>query len=517
MISDLERTTDRMSAFRLYVIARIDNEEVEYCPALAMAVQPTSFHVHVLSATYWPKGSISPLVFSSLKLPESMFTVAEEFEKCFHTMEGQTSVLYDAPLSSSGSSKETNQFRTISFLTSKLNTESDVEGEGEEGRLLSSSTHTNEASGRFSSGSAGVSRKRLLWCHGLGTVTLSFRYTASRRSASSMYESSTSSSSTTSLFMTPRTRPSSSSSNSNHAPVKQTISLIVTTPQAAVLLALDTNHHHSSPSSSSFSSLEGKGGLGQNDASMMGGPWSGKESSSGSGPSGGGPPCHHLSERDLSLVTGLHGEELRVVVQSLCDPALPLLQKVAHRQINHQHNNSHNKSNSNSNQEVNRETFAMTHEQGVEWLYRLSDDLLNGSLVGSRDPHHPHRAASVNSTTPSKQDHPLVSTDPSKWSQIMTQLQQTHPASVRAALKTWRESLVDACIVREMKRASREKTGRVSAQINALQHSQWSHPVQESLTLEELATRVKVVLETSRLRSGKAPGMFLLSVILLWS
>ena len=511
-----------MSAFRLYLIARIDNEEVEYCPALAMAVQPTSFHVHVLSTTYWPKGSVSPLVFSSLKLPESLFTIAEEFEKCFHTMEGQSSVLYDAPLSSTGSSKDSNPYKTLGLFSSKVHMESDVEGE--EGRLLSSSslTHGSEStSGRFGNASAGVSRKRLLWCHGLGTVTLSFRCTAATRrtttaasssSSSSIYEPS---SSTTSLFMTPRTRPSSSSSSINHASLKHTITLIVTTPQAAVLLALDP-HYSTSPSSFTSPSPGGRAGLGQDNSSSMGGTWTGKESSSDR-------MNGLLTERELSLVTGLHGEELRVVVQSLCDPSLPLLQTVTYHsnsQINPPKNNNNNNSNNNndSSHGSNREGSMMMTGQGVERLYRLSDDFLNGSLVGTRDHHHHHhhRVASTHTnSTSSKQDQPLLMTDPSKWSHIMTQLQQTHPVSVRAALKTWREALVDACIVREMKRAAREKSGRVSAQINALQLNQWSHPVQECLTLEELSARVKVVLETNRLRCGTAPGMLMLWVVMI--
>ena len=536
MISDLERTADRMSAFHLYLIARIDNEEVEYCPSLAMAVQPSAFHVHVLSTTYWPKGSVSPLVFSSLKLPDSLFTIAEEFEKCFHTREGELSVLYDAPLSSTahGSSKETNQFRTISLLTSKMNhTESD--GDGDEGRLLSSSSLTQEGYGRggrggSGSGNAGVSRKRLLWCHGLGTVTLSFRCIAPRRTASSLYDPS--SSTTSSLFMSPRTRPSSS--HHHHQPQKHTLTLVVTTPQAAVLLALDT--HHPWSSSSSFTSPEGKTGLGlgTNDSSMMGGPWgelgpsnNNNNNSSNNNSNNNEPhsttrqshPHHnHLTEQELSVVTGLHGEELRMLVQSLCDPSLPLLQKVSHSSINHEHkgNNNNNNNNNNNSQGVSREaSMLMMHEQGMEWSYRLSDELLHGTLscLGSNDqqfhrgtPATTSASAPGHTTTSTKLVQPYVTTDPTKWSQILTHLQQNQPISIQSALKTWRESLIDACIVRELKRASREKTGRVSAQINALQLNQWSHPVQECLTLEEVAMRVKLVLETNRLRNGLAPG-----------
>ena len=529
MISDLERTTDRMSAFRLYLIARIDNEEVEYCPSLAMAVQPSAFHVHVLSTTYWPKGSVSPLVFSSLKLPDSLFTIAEEFEKCFHTREGELSVLYDAPLSSTahGSSKETNQFRTISLLTSKMNhTESD--GDGDEGRLLSSSSLTQEGYGRggrggSGNGNAGVSRKRLLWCHGLGTVTLSFRCVIPRRTVSSLYDPS---SSTTSLFMSPRTRPSSS--HHHYQPQKHTLTLVVTTPQAAVLLALDT--HHPWSSSSSFTSPEGKTGLGlgTNDSSMMGGPWgelgpsNNNNNSSNNNSNNNEPhsttrqshPHHnHLTEQELSVVTGLHGEELRMLVQSLCDPSLPLLQKVSHSSINHEHKGNNNNNNS---QGVSREaSMLMMHEQGMEWSYRLSDELLHGTLscIGSHDqqfhrgtPATTSASAPGHTTTSTKLVQPYVTTDPTKWSQILTHLQQNQPISIQSALKTWRESLIDACIVRELKRASREKTGRVSAQINALQLNQWSHPVQECLTLEEVAMRVKLVLETNRLRNGLAPG-----------
>ncbi len=81
----------------------------------------------------------------------------------------------------------------------------------------------------------------------------------------------------------------------------------------------------------------------------------------------------------------------------------------------------------------------------------------------------------------------------------------------RAAHKSWREALIDACIVRELKRAARDKSGRV-AQVAAWQveaQGPGPHQLSMALTAEELAGRVKESLETSRLRAGVSPTLVL--------
>lgn len=106
------------------------------------------------------------------------------------------------------------------------------------------------------------------------------------------------------------------------------------------------------------------------------------------------------SAADLSKTTGLWNEELQDVLSSLCDPALPLLVQVA---------------------------------QSVD-IFALSDHLLSGSLGGLRE------------------EEPLVLNG---WTLNPA---PKHPSGLGSKLiQSWRESMVDACIVRTLKRVGREK------------------------------------------------------------
>jgi Cullin family len=104
---------------------------------------------------------------------------------------------------------------------------------------------------------------------------------------------------------------------------------------------------------------------------------------------------------ELSKTTGLWNEELQEVLSSLCDPALPLLVPV--------------------------------DESGV--LFTLSEHLLSGSLGGLRE------------------EEPLVLNG---W--ILNPAPK-HPSGLGSGLtQSWRESMVDACIIRNLKRVGREKS-----------------------------------------------------------
>lgn len=106
------------------------------------------------------------------------------------------------------------------------------------------------------------------------------------------------------------------------------------------------------------------------------------------------------SAADLSKTTGLWNEELQDVLSSLCDPALPLLIQVA---------------------------------QSTD-VYALSEHLLSGSLGGLRE------------------EEPLVLNG---WTLNPA---PKHPSGLGSKLtQSWRESMVDACIVRTLKCVGREK------------------------------------------------------------
>jgi Cullin family len=104
---------------------------------------------------------------------------------------------------------------------------------------------------------------------------------------------------------------------------------------------------------------------------------------------------------ELSKTTGLWDEELQDVLSSLCDPALPLLVPV--------------------------------DESGD--VFALSEHLLSGSLGGLRE------------------EEPLVLNG---WTLNPA---PKHPSGLGSGLtQSWRESMVDACIIRTLKRVGREKS-----------------------------------------------------------
>jgi Cullin family len=107
------------------------------------------------------------------------------------------------------------------------------------------------------------------------------------------------------------------------------------------------------------------------------------------------------STTELSKTTGLWNEELQDVLSSLCDPALPLLVPV--------------------------------DESGD--VFVLSEHLLSGSLGGLRE------------------EEPLVLNG---WPLNPA---PKHPSGLGSGLtQSWRESMVDACIIRTLKRVGREKS-----------------------------------------------------------
>ena len=107
------------------------------------------------------------------------------------------------------------------------------------------------------------------------------------------------------------------------------------------------------------------------------------------------------STADLSKITGLWNEELQDVLSSLCDPALPLLVPVDQRGD----------------------------------IFALSEHLLSGSLGGLRE------------------EDPLVVNG---WTLNPA---PKHPSGLGSGLsQSWRESMIDACIIRTLKRVGREKS-----------------------------------------------------------
>ena len=416
MLADVDRGPGRMAAFRQHVMARIDEEEAEYCPALALAVQPSAFHAHVLSPMSWPKAALSPAQFSSLRLPDGLATLADEFERFFHAWEGSASVLYDAHAAAAAGGTDHDgrgpAARSVDDLAARLLHAGGGDGglwpRGEEGS-------GGEHAGLGRAAGSGTSRKRLLWCHAAGTVTLAFHVGGAAPPQRS-------------LLSSPRSRPPFA------APT--TVTLVVSTPQAAVLMALDV--------------AEPAGGL---------------------GPGG-------LTERALGEATGLHGDELRAVTRSLSDPSQPLLSTTT--------------------------TTTTSTAAGVaaEPVYRLADALLTGAVGLRRG---------------GRGEQPVVA-DRARWAQATARLSRCPAvaagtdtgadAGTGVGPRNWRESLIDACIVRELKKASRDGSGRTALSMPALLLGS-SHALDTALTVEELAGRVKDALEARRLRVGGVPVLVL--------
>jgi hypothetical protein len=127
MIQEVEATSRYMQQFRKYLIHKIDNNIIHYdaLPAdniYQVILQQGAIEVAVLSGTnVWPSQILSPNAFSSLILPRELATVASEFKAFF----------------------ESDQF----------------------------DLSANEP---VSTVDSAVKRK-LIWCHGLGTVTFTCR------------------------------------------------------------------------------------------------------------------------------------------------------------------------------------------------------------------------------------------------------------------------------------------------------------------------------------------------------
>lgn len=240
MIADVEQAADRMSDFRHHLLARIDNDDFMYPPssALTLAVKPGILNVHVLTASCWPKGILFPVSYASLKLPYPLSTMANEFEN-FYLSSSSNRVTY-----------------------SKLpHTDSGPLGLGNDVRRT-------PAKGT----------KKLHWCHGLGSVSLSCRIQSKQSRPSSVVHTG---------YPTLTSSSSSSSSSITY------VTIVLSTPQAAVLMAFQ----------SSMSSNSGVVDCNQQAKIKK-------------------------SLFNLGTLTGLWEEELRAVVSSLCDASAPLLQVV---------------------------------------------------------------------------------------------------------------------------------------------------------------------------------------------
>lgn len=226
MINDIDRTCDTMSDFRHRLLTRLDTDDMDCEPinsyALSLAVKPGALTVHTLSASHWPTGCMSATAFSSLILPPTLSVMADEFESFFH----------------SSSSTDVRYINVLKFKNS-FSPPDNPKGESRPG-----------------------GSRRLHWCHGEGSVTLTCRLNEKPGGFSV---------------------PFYSAARSTVA----SVTLVLSTPQAAVLLAFQ---------------------------STAMGPSSGRDRD-----------CGERSVLDISLKTGLWGEELACVLQSLCDSALPLL------------------------------------------------------------------------------------------------------------------------------------------------------------------------------------------------
>ena len=318
MIADVEQAADRMSDFRHYLLVRIDNDDFIYPPssALTLAVKPGVLNVHVLTASCWPRGILLPISYAALKLPYPLSTMANEFENFY--------------LSSSSNRVTYSRVPQPDQVPS---------GTGIDTRRV-----------------AVKGTKKLHWCHGLGSVTLSCRIPSKYSRPSSVIHTGN---------PTPTTHPSSSSPSSTG----MYITIVLSTPQAVVLMAFQ----------SSISSNSGF--LDYNHQAKI--------------------------ERNLftlGTMTGLWEEELHAVVTSLCDTSAPLLQVSIDSQ--------------------NREMFS------------LSEQLMTGNINGIRDGDALIIKASALFPCP----RPL-----------------TGPGD--CFIRSWRDNVIDACIVRTLKGVERDRSG----------------------------------------------------------
>ena len=320
MIADVEQATDRMSDFRHYLLVRIDNDDFIYPPssALTLAVKPGVLNVHVLTASCWPKGILLPVSYAALKLPYPLSTMANEFEN-FYLSSSSNRVTYNR---------------------------------------VPQPDHVPLGTGIDTRRVAVKGTKKLHWCHGLGSVTLSCRIPSKYSRPSSVMHTGN---------PTPTTHPSSSSSSPSSSGMY--ITIVLSTPQAVVLMAFQ----------SSISSNSGI--LDYNHQTRI--------------------------ERNLftlGTLTGLWEEELRAVVTSLCDTSAPLLQVYFDSQ--------------------NKEIFS------------LSEQLMTGNIKGVRD-----------------------------GDALIIQASALHPCPRQLRglgdgfIRSWRDNMIDACIVRTLKGVERDRSG----------------------------------------------------------
>ena len=319
MIADVEQAADRMSDFRHYLLVRIDNDDFIYPPssALTLAVKPGVLNVHVLTASCWPKGILLPVSYAALKLPYPLSTMANEFEN-FYLSSSSNRVTY-----------------------SRVPQPDQVPlGTGIDTRRV-----------------AVKGTKKLHWCHGLGSVTLSCRIQSKYSRPSSVMHTGNPTSST------------HSSSSASSSSTGTYITIVLSTPQAVVLMAFQ--------SSISFNS--------------------------------GILDCSHQAKIERNLftlgtMTGLWEEELRAVIASLCDTSAPLLQLCFDSQ--------------------NKEIFS------------LSEQLMTGNIKGMRDGDALIIKASALHPCPRS---------------------LTSPGD--GLIRSWRDNMIDACIVRTLKGVERDRSG----------------------------------------------------------
>ena len=299
MIQDIEETSGRMVDFRQYLLNRIDNDELSYPlpSAMVLAIKPNALNIHILSYPNWPLAFLSPTSFSRLKLPLGLSVIAHEF-----------GIYYE----------NTNKEKISYINKSKYN---------------DTYTSINMSNRKHGSGN-----KKLLWCHGLGTVILSCRIQLNKNSRSTM------------VF-------------NNNTTLVPSVTLMVSTPQAAVLLAFESKLIMKTEKKIS------------SDKDRI-----------------------EKSMKELSDITELDYDELNGIILSLCHHTLPLLSK-----------------RKNSNQDD---------------VYYLSDSLLSGALGGVME------------------GESLVACKVNAESTINV----LHEKLIR----TWRNSMIDACIIRTLKNICRE-------------------------------------------------------------
>ena len=127
MIQEIESTSRYMQQFRKYMIHNIDNGIIPYdtLPVnniYQVILQQGAVEIAVLSGTnIWPSQILSPSIFSTLILPKELATISSEFKSFF----------------------ESDRFDSSANASSTVN--------------------------------GSVSKRKLIWCHGLGTVTFTCR------------------------------------------------------------------------------------------------------------------------------------------------------------------------------------------------------------------------------------------------------------------------------------------------------------------------------------------------------